>query len=158
MILGEQHSKFVIGELEIEIPYSVLMPNWNMPQEIEDESVINGYRTFNRLWDLSEFEVQVNLFKYPAPKTFFNSLQGYIGTSGIFYPHMDGGALLKNNGEPATFVLTAADTYSKEGKHIYDILILTFKSEVPTTITIGIVVLGVDENTAIGDGGFVIGI
>jgi hypothetical protein len=158
LLFGEEHSKFVIGATPIELPYSVLTPGWNEPEEIEDISIITGRRNFNLLWELSQFEVQINLFKYTNAKIFFAAMRGHLGASGVFYPHKDGPALLDSSGNPCSYILTEVNTYSLDGNNIYDIMILTFKCAVPSTLALAVNVIGAEGDILIGGEDFVIGV
>ena len=64
MIFGNSNSKFVSGATTVDLPYSVLDPDWIMPDVLEHQSIISGKKNFINKGYYSEFKVQVNLFKY----------------------------------------------------------------------------------------------
>lgn len=103
MIFGTLHSKFIYNGNEVELPYSVMKPNYLSANYVEHKSIINGDKNFITLGDSSEFSLIYYLFKDNASNYNFNELLKYLHKEVIFYPHKNGTFIKDLNEEPILF-------------------------------------------------------
>jgi len=90
MIFGDQYPVIegISSGIKTLLINSNLEPDWIQPNEIEHQSVINGYRSYTRVsLPHAEFKVIVNLFKYANPGQAFWNIYQYLGQDVYFYPH-----------------------------------------------------------------------
>lgn len=148
MIFGELNSKFIYGNSTVDLPYSIIRPNWIVNNIVEDESIINGVRHFKNKSDHSEFQVLVYLFKYtnPTPKAKYQEIFSYKGLAVLFYPFQDKYPLAYYNGSEVPFYLTECYNYSLFGDDRYDVVKLVFKSKYPTVIEFKNLLLGTEDS------------
>lgn len=127
MILGDQNCQFeeINGAEIVDLLYSVLEPDFIQPNEIEHESVVNGYRSYTKISNPhAEFVVTVNLFKYPNPGSMFWKIYQYLHRDVWFYPH-------KNNTLKIRCHITDLKLFYIEQPAHYDRCTITFRSVEP---------------------------
>jgi len=138
MIWGASYSKFVSGVTTVELPNSILHPDFIKPDIIEHQSIISGKKNWINKGDYSEFKVQVNLFKYTDPNTTFNLVESYKFAQVTFYPHKDGQPMKDIFGSEIQFMIIKINAYSLRSKLLKDIIIITFRSDRFTQLVPGV--------------------
>lgn len=129
MIFGISKPKFVFNSTDYFLDYSVLSPNFSIPQSVEQTSVITGHRELVEKGDYAEFTVLVHLHKYADPRAKFEELYPAYRKSVKFYPHRDGEALKDVNGDDALFIVSEMKPGYLSNLVNFDILTITFKSK-----------------------------
>ena len=150
MIFGKGYpvAEIVSSSTEIIMHYAGLIPKFKDKRKIENESPINGYRTWVDLWNHAEFLVRVYLFNHSDPIGFFNILAQMEDETVYFKPHqyrMNGITnlpyLKDADGENVEFKCTDFNPYYLNDINRFDVLEMTFKSNKPVvmeTVTTGI--------------------
>jgi len=129
MIFGNSNSKFVSGATTVDLPYSVLDPDWIMPDVLEHQSIISGKKNFINKGYYSEFKVQINLWKYANPNTSFDELESYKFSQVTFYPHKDSDPIKDIFGNESQFLISDIEPYYLTSTTQKDIALITFTAD-----------------------------
>lgn len=127
MIFGIGNCKFeeINGAETVDLIYSTLEPDFVQPNEIEHQSVVNGYRSYTKISNPhAEFVVMVNLFKYNNPGTMFWRIYQYLNKDVWFYPHKENTLKIKCH------IVDIKVLYLEQPWH-YDVCQITFRSVEP---------------------------
>jgi hypothetical protein len=127
-IFGSGSAKFqpVGTTSSISLDYSNITPEWILSDENDYKSVITGHKSFITLGDYSNFNVQVNLWKYSSPSTKFRELYSYIHSNVYFWPHNDGMAISGSTNLPVEFHITEIKHSYLENYTFKDVLNINF--------------------------------
>lgn len=131
-IFGLTNSKFKSGVTEVELKYSIIRPQWQIPQLIEHKSILNGRINFIKVSnDKARFEVVVNLWKYAVPKTAVQDILTYNKDTVKFMPHEDFGEYITSDGiAEADFFISAMILFYVRNRPpiLQDRLLVVFES------------------------------
>lgn len=127
MILGDQNCQIqdISSSEIIDLLYSNMDPDFIQPNEIEHQSVINGYRSYTKISNPhAEFVVTIHLFKYSNPGSMFWKIYQYLNKDVWFYPH-------KNNTLKIKCHIVDIKLFYLEQPWHYDACTITFRSVEP---------------------------
>ena len=142
-IFGQSAGKVVYSGVSHALDNSILQPTWADDKTVEDESVIDGTRTFTHLWVHAEFKVIVYLFRYADPAAKFNELIALNHKDVTYYPFKDGAAAGDGLGKAiqdssSTVVpcrIIKMEPYSLDDYQRLDVLAIYLKTTKPFDIT-----------------------
>lgn len=126
MIFGRSNSKMVSGSVVIDLPNSVLSPEWMSPDIIIQPSVITGKRNFISKGDYSKFKLQINLFEYSDPVAKFKEITNYLGQHVVFYPHNYDKPVTDKAGHSVLFLFTNFSAYYLADTIDKDVILMDF--------------------------------
>ena len=129
MIFGTQNAKFISGVTTVDIPFSIIDPDFIVPQYIVNQSAISGKRNFLKTGYYSEFVVQVNLFKYDDPGVSYNDFETYRGQSVTFHPHKDGDPIQDIFGQDVQFLISDIEGFYLDNTYEKDLMNIHFKAD-----------------------------
>jgi hypothetical protein len=117
------------------LDYSIINPEFIVPDEKDYKSVITGHKSFMTLGDYSNFKVQVNLWKYSSPKIKFQELYSYLHNNVYFWPHADGKAISGSTNLPVEFHITDIKHSYLDNYTFNDVLNISFVSNDYTVVS-----------------------
>ncbi len=100
-IYGVSYSKFKSGVTEVDLEYSIIKPNWRIPQEIKHKSILTeAVHYISVAGDKASFDVICNIYKNvsPTPKVVMQDILSYNHATVKFMPHEDEGNYLTTDG------------------------------------------------------------
>ena len=106
MIFGISESKFTYSGSTVLLDHSNLIPQYMIPDNRENTSVITGHKALINLGDYSSFDVVVELHKYTASSAAFTNFYSYLHKNVYFYPHREGQAISGSNNAGIPFNIT----------------------------------------------------
>lgn len=133
-IFGIEDPKIVLDdESEIIFYHSVVLKDEPDFLTLQQESIITGHREWIDLGEHWIFQIEVFLWKYANPVTFYIELMDLLYREVILYRRKDGSPFTNPEGEDALFRIDEViPNYVRQTKY-YDVLIITFVSVDPVT-------------------------
>ena len=132
-VFGTTNSRFKSSTaVVVDLDYSVIEPNWAVPQLVENISVVNKASTFIKIADdFAEFVVTVNIWKNGSPEDVMNGILQWNHDIVNFMPHEDSATYVQQvGGGDASFYITEMTPFyiKNEPPVLQDMLLLRFKS------------------------------
>jgi hypothetical protein len=125
----------------IELSHGAIFPKFKDKRILENESPINGVRSWVDLWNHAEFEVTVHIHESDDPIGYFNILLAIEDQLVYFKPHKYiadrsslNGYITDSMGLPVPFKCTNFEPYYLKNVNHFDCLDLTFKSSLPVIL------------------------
>lgn len=94
MIWGSTYCRINNDSLTVNMPHSIIEPNFMIPAQKMHESILTGTRTWSNLNNYLEFSITDYLFKYDSPIAQANHLLALENTIVTFAFAIDGGLIL----------------------------------------------------------------
>jgi len=135
MIFGNSYSKFVSGATTVELPNSILDPDFVLPDLITHQSIMTGKLNYIKKGYYSFFKVMVYLYQRVDPNSDYAELESYRDNQVTFYPHKDGDPIKDIFGNETQFLLSNIESYYLTNTVLKDIALLTFKADRYTQLT-----------------------
>lgn len=130
MIFGQQSPKIVDGSSNhILLDYSVILKDEPEFRNLQQESPINGNRSFHHRGYHWIYEIRYHLFKEANPRTKFETLHALLGDTDLtLYRHRDTDPIQDSSGVDVAFFFAEIIPIYIETANYTDGLILKFKS------------------------------
>lgn len=127
-IFGTGSAWIVYNGATQSLDYSVLTPNYQIPDVDEQKSLLTGNRYFNAKGDYSEFDITVYLYKYSNPASASQELYNLNHQNVIFYPHSDGKPIMDASGTEVLFHVNSMKFGYLDNLYYNDVLTMNLKA------------------------------
>lgn len=137
---GRPVVELIINGSVIELPFTSLYPTFVDKRIIENESPLDGTRTWITLFNQAEFSLTVHLHGSDDSESYFNNLRVLEDAEVYFKPHKftSYGSLADyikdKDGLNVAFRCTQFEPFYLNNVHHFDCLNLTFKSSKPVVL------------------------